>query len=169
MVVTHKQGLMVGAKRFTGNPYDGHTLSAQLVQSNALIKTAGRLIEQAFVDLGYRGVDKDNAGVEVTHQGRIKSMSQTRKKQLKRREAIEPAIGHIKHDHRMIRCNLKGSMGDALHAISCAAGYNIRWLMRAIVRLGLKGLFARVFLAAAISTLQRSPFAWRWAIVKFTG
>jgi hypothetical protein len=26
-------------------------------------------------------------------------------------------------------------VGDALHAISCAAGYNIRWLMRAIVAL----------------------------------
>ena len=32
--------------------------------------------------------------------------------------------------------------GDALHAIACAAGYNIRWLMRAMLRLGLKGLFA---------------------------
>ena len=41
----------------------------------------------------------------------------------------------------MIRCYLRGSMGDALHAIalgypvSCAADYNIRWLMRAIMRL----------------------------------
>jgi IS5 family transposase len=126
-------------------------------------------IEAALAPSLTKAVREYNAGVEVIHRGRIKSMSQTRKKQLKRRQAIEPAIGHIKHDHRMIRCNLKGSMGDALHAISCAAGYNIRWLMRAIVRLGLKGLFARVFLAAAISTLQRSPFAWRWAIVKFTG
>ena len=32
-------------------------------------------------------------------------------------------------------------MGDALHALSCAAGYNIRWLLRAIARLGLGGLF----------------------------
>ena len=42
----------------------------------------------------------------------------------------------------MVRCYLKGSLGDALHAISCAAGYNIRWLMRAMLRLGLTGLFA---------------------------
>ena len=52
---------------------------------------------------------------------------------LKRRQAIEPMIGHTKSDHRMDRCWLKGAIGDALHAISCAAGYNIRWLMRAIV------------------------------------
>lgn len=146
LAVTHKQGLMVGVKRFAGNPYDGHTLKAQLTQCNGLIADTGKAIKQAFVDLGYRGVDKDNPGVEVVHRGRIKSMSQVEKNQLKRRQAIEPAIGHTKHDNRMIRCYLKGGIGDALHAISCAAGYNIRWLLRAIKRLGLKGLFARAFL-----------------------
>jgi hypothetical protein len=29
----------------------------------------------------------------------------------------------------MDRCWLKGSKGDALHAVLCAAGFNIRWLM----------------------------------------
>ncbi len=149
LAATHKQGLIVGAKRFSGNPFDGHTLKAQLAQCNELTKDVGKPVKQAFVDLGFRGVDKDNPGVEVVHRGRIKSMSKAQKKLLRRRQAIEPAIGHIKHDHRMIRCYLKGSIGDALHAVSCAAGYNIRWLMRAIVRLGLKGLLALVFLAAA--------------------
>jgi transposase, IS5 family len=41
----------------------------------------------------------------------------------------------------MDRCWLQGATGDALHALSCAAGYNIRWLLRAIVRLGLGGIF----------------------------
>ena len=41
----------------------------------------------------------------------------------------------------MDRCWLQGAVGDALHALSCAAGYNIRWLLRAITRLGLPGLF----------------------------
>ena len=54
----------------------------------------------------------------------------------------------------MIRCYLQGSIGDALHAISCAAGYNIRWLMRAILRLGLRGSFALAFLAAVLSTIR---------------
>ena len=85
---------------------------------------------------------------QVMHRGRIKSMSKTQRKQLKRRQAVEPTIGHVKHDHRMIRCHLKGSTGDALHAIACAAGYNIRWLMRAMRHLGLKGLFALVALIA---------------------
>jgi transposase, IS5 family len=68
---------------------------------------------------------------------------------LKRRQAIEPVIGHAKADHGMLRCWLKGSTGDALHAVLCAAGFNIRWLMRAIVRLGLKGLLLRLFGLAA--------------------
>jgi IS5 family transposase len=33
----------------------------------------------------------------------------------------------------MDRCWLKGGEGDALQAVPCAAGLNIRWLMRAIV------------------------------------
>ena len=156
LAVTHKQGLMVGAKRFVGNPYDGHTLAAQISQCNELIKAAGSEVKQAFVDLGYRGVDADNPGVEVVHRGRIRSMSERQKKQLKRRQAIEPAIGHVKYDNRMIRCYLRGSIGDALHAISCAAGYNIRWLMRAIMRLGLRGLFAFVFLVAWLTVNLRS-------------
>jgi IS5 family transposase len=159
LAVTHKQGLVIGAKRFVGNPYDGHTLAAQISQCNELIQAAGSEVKQAFVDLGYRGVDADNPGVEVVHRGRIRSMSERQKRQLKRRQAIEPAIGHVKHDNRMIRCYLRGSIGDALHAISCAAGYNIRWLMRAIMRLGLRGLFAFVFLATWLT---------RYAAIRFT-
>ena len=142
LAVTHQQGLIVGAKRFTGNPFDGHTLAAQIKQANTLINTTGKVVHEAYVDLGYRGVDADNPGVRVMHRGRIKSMTKLERKRLKRRQAVEPVIGHVKHDHRMIRCHLIGSLGDALHAIACAAGYNIRWLMRAMLRLGLKGLFA---------------------------
>ena len=57
------------------------------------------------------------------------------------RQAIEPLIGHTKAEHRMNRRWLAGALGDALHALSCAAGHNIRWLLRAIVCLGVAGLF----------------------------
>ena len=145
LALSHKQGLIVGAKRFTGNPYDGHTLSAQIGQTNTLINTSGKAVIESYVDLGYRGLDADNPGVRVMHRGRIKSMTKLERKRLKRRQAVEPVIGHVKHDHRMIRCHLSGFLGDALHAIACAAGRStdgIRWLMRAMLRLGLKGLFA---------------------------
>ena len=44
-------------------------------------------------------------------------------------------IGNARSDNRMDRCWLLGALGDALRGLSCAAGYNIRWLLRAIVRL----------------------------------
>jgi IS5 family transposase len=133
LAVTHKQGLMVGARAFPGNPFDGHTLAQQLEQTTNLLQDLGRKPKQAIVDLGYRGVDADNPGVEIIHRGKYKTLTALQRRWLKRRQAIEPMIGHTKSDHRMDRCWLKGAVGDALHAISCAAGYNIRWLMRAIV------------------------------------
>ena len=141
LVVTDKQGLMVGARSFPGNPYEGQVLSAQLEQTTNLLQDLGRSPKQVIVDLGYRGVDADNPGVQIIHRGKYKSLSDHEKRLLKRRQAIEPLIGHAKADHRMDRCWLQGALGDALHALSCAAGYNIRWLLRAIARLGLGGLF----------------------------
>ena len=151
LVVTHKQGLMVGARSFPGNPYDGHVLSAQLEQTTNLLQDTGRAPKQVIVDLGYRGVDADNPGVQIIHRGKYKSLTDHEKRLLKRRQAIEPLIGHTKADHRMDRCWLQGAVGDALHALSCAAGYNIRWLLRAIARLGLGGIFCA--LSAVIACL----------------
>ena len=96
---------------------------------------------QAVVDLGFRGKDVDlaNPDLEIIHRGRIKTMTKAQRRWLKRRQAVEPAIGHLKSDNRMQRCWLQGATGDALHALCCAVGYNLRWLMRAVVRLGLKG------------------------------
>ena len=146
LAVTLKQGLMVGARTFPGNPFDGHTLAQQLEQTTNLLQELGRKPNQAIVDLGYRGVDADNPGVEIIHRGKYKTLTALQRRWLKRRQAIEPMIGHTKSDHRMDRCWLKGASGDALHAISCAAGYNIRWLMRAILAQAAKAVKA-AFLA----------------------
>lgn len=152
-MVTHKQGLMVGARTFPGNPYDGHILSAQLEQTTNLLQDLNRAPKQVFADLGYRGVDDDYPGVDITHRGKFKSLSRQQRRWLKRRPAIEPAIGHMKSDHRMDRCWLQGALGDALHAVSCAVGYNLRWLLRAIARLGIAPIFLRL-LQAALSALK---------------
>jgi len=138
IAVTHKSGLMVGAKTFPGNPYDGHILHKQLSQTRVLLENTGSIPKQVIVDLGFRGVDADNQQVEIIHRGKYKSLTKPQRRWLKRRQAVEPAIGHLKSDHRMDRCWLQGTLGDALHAVLCAAGYNLRWLMRAICRSGLK-------------------------------
>jgi IS5 family transposase len=181
LAVTHKQGLMVGARSFPGNPYDGHVLSAQLEQTTNLLQDLGRAPKQVVVDLGYRGVDADNPGVQIIHRGKYKSLSEQEKKLLKRRQAIEPLIGHTKADHRMDRCWLQGALGDALHALGCAAGYNIRWLLRAIARLSLGAVFyalsaVAVYAAALVAALSvpalaspsalRTRRAWRSTFIR---
>ena len=135
IVVSHKAGLMMGARTFPGSPYDGHILSAVIEQATNLMQDLPVKIKQIVVDLGFRGVDADNPGMEIIHRGKIKSLSRQQKTWLRRRQAVEPAIGHLKSDHRMDRCWLQGAMGDALHAISCAAGFNLRWLLRAVADL----------------------------------
>ena len=144
LVVTHKNGLMVGARSFPGNPYDGHTLAEQLEQTNILLQGIGVKPATAVVDLGFRGVDREVAPVQLIHRGKINSLDQQQRRWLRRRQAIEPAIGHTKSDNRMDRCWLQGSLGDALHALLCAAGYNIRWLLRAIARNGLRAVLFRI-------------------------
>ncbi len=139
LAVTHKSGLIVGARSFPGNPYDGHTLAGQIEQTNVLLEDIGVKPTTAVVDLGYRGVDH-LVKIEVVHRGRYKSMTDQQRRWIKRRQAIEPVIGHAKNDHGMRRCWLKGSDGDALHAVLCAAGFNIRWLLRAIARGGIAAL-----------------------------
>jgi transposase, IS5 family len=140
LAVTHQNGLMVGARSFPGNPYDGHTLAEQLEQTNTLLQDIGTTPIVAVVDLGFRGVEVEAAvgAVQIIHRGKFKSLDAQQRRWLKRRQAIEPAIGHAKLDHRMDRCWLQGATGDALHAVLCAAGFNIRWLLRAIARKGLK-------------------------------
>lgn len=77
-------------------------------------------------------------------------MSEQERRLLKRRQAIEPIIGHLKGEHRMGRCYLKGELGDSINAVLAAAGYNIRWLLRQIVKKGLaflEGAFLRLLRA----------------------
>jgi len=140
IAVTHKSGLMVGARTFPGNPYDGHVHNEQLEQTTILLEDTGKAPKQVIVDLGYRGVDQDNPTVEIIHHGKYKSLTKLKRRWLKRRQAVEPTIGHLKSDQRMDRCWLPRQLGDALHAVLCAAGYNIRWLLPAMVRLGLSAL-----------------------------
>ena len=120
-----------------------------------MLEDIGVKPKQVVVDLGYRGkeVDAANPDVQIIHRGRYKSMSKHERKLLKRRQAVEPAIGHLKADPRMNRCWLKGAIGDALHALSCAVGYNLRWLMRAVLRLGLKGFLLAFALVRWVASM----------------
>lgn len=140
LAVTIRGNLIVGARAFSGAPFDGHTLHEQIEQASILMQDSGSQPNKAVVDLGYRGVDADNPGLVITHRGKARSLSADDRKLLKRRNAIEPIFGHLKADHRMDRCHLKGETGDRLHAVLCAAGYNLRWLLRMIAKKGLRAV-----------------------------
>ena len=110
-----------------GNPYDGHTLPEAVEQVSIL---TDHLPKAVFVDKGYRGVAID--GVAIWLSGQKRGVTPAIKKAIHRRSAIEPAIGHMKNDGRLRRNWLKGSLGDALHAVLCGAGHNLRMILRAL-------------------------------------
>jgi IS5 family transposase len=119
--VTHVQAL-------PGNPYDGHTL-ARIIP--AIEQLVGNTIDRLHADAGYRG---HNAPPD--YKFKIYTSKQKRrvtpniKREMRRRSAIEPVIGHLKHEHRMDRNYLAHRKGDAINPILAAVGYNFRRLIR---------------------------------------
>jgi IS5 family transposase len=119
--VTHVQAL-------PGNPYDGHTLARVIPAMEQLI---GNTIERLHADAGYRG---HNAPPD--YKFKIYTSKQKRrvtpqiKREMRRRSAVEPVIGHLKAEHRMDRNYLAFRQGDANNAILAAVGYNFRRLIR---------------------------------------
>jgi len=129
------------AAALPGNPYDGHTLRTVIEDTQRL---TGREIERAYVDRGYRGHDAPNPR-RVFISGQKRGVVGAIKRELRRRSAIEPVIGHMKAQGHLDRCYLKGHAGDAANAILSAVGYNFRrilaWL-RILLRLILEHMIA---------------------------
>ena len=125
VAATSRGGWFVGAMAIHGNPYDGHTLKAQMEQLERLRVQP----EQVFVDRGYRGHGYE--GPSEVHVDKVRRGGTARRlwRWMKRRAAIEPGIGHLKQEHRMDRCRLKGVEGDAFNATLSAAGMNFRKLL----------------------------------------
>ena len=145
LAVTNREGLVVGMQTHAGKPYDGQTLAPALAQVERLTGTAP---ERCYVDRGYRGhqVEGETA---VFVAGRRRGMSPTIRRELRRRSAIEAMIGHMKLDGKLARNHLKGALGDAIHALLCGAGHNLRLILRHLARL-LRTLF--LLLAPAAQT-----------------
>ncbi len=124
LATTLDRGFVVGMRSLPGNPYDGHTLDEALEQVTILTGAAPRL---AVVDRGYRGhgVTKTRVLISGTRRGLTPALA----KLLRRRSAIEPEIGHMKTDGRLARCPLKGTQGDAIFAVLCGCGHNIRKIL----------------------------------------
>jgi transposase, IS5 family len=139
--VTPGGQFVLAARALPGNPYDGHTLAAQIAQTERL---TGVGIERAYVDRGYRGHDADKARVILSGQKR--GITPTIRRERRRRNAIEPVIGHMKSDGHLGRNFLRGTEGDATNVVLAAAGHNLR-----LLRAWLAWLFALLLsLATAV-------------------
>jgi IS5 family transposase len=120
IVSTSAGNWIIGAKAFHGNPFDGHTLASSLAQAE---KLSGHYPKESYCDKGYRGVKPgDWVRCEILIPGVRGKRTRTIKRYLKRRNAIEPIIGHIKSDHGMDRNCLKGEEGDRINILMANRG-----------------------------------------------
>jgi transposase, IS5 family len=136
-------------KTLPGNPYDGHTLRDVIEDTE---KLTGCEIERGYVDKGYRGHDAKNPR-RVFISGQKRGVFGIIKRELRRRSAIEPVIGHLKAEGHLGRCYLKGRAGDAANAILSAVGYNFRRILAWLRKLLSQILIAILRLLITRSTL----------------
>ena len=129
------------AKALHGNPYDGHTLGPVVADLEKLTGVAARRIHG---DKGYRGHNYPDR-FKVWISGQVRRVTKAIRREMRRRAAVEPVIGHLKDDHRMRRNHLKGRDGDRINAVLAAAGYNFSLLRRWLAELlrGLLGILCR--------------------------
>jgi len=125
VVTTSRDNFVVGMRALPGNPFDGHTLPEALEQVERI---SGVVPERCYVDRGYRGHEIEST--EVFISGQRRGVTPTIKRELKRRSAVEPIIGHMKDDGKLGRNWLKGTIGDKINALLCGAGHNIRIILR---------------------------------------
>jgi IS5 family transposase len=116
------------AKALPGNPYDGHTLETIIPEIETLV---GNTIQRIVADKGYRGHNAPpDDKFRVYLSGQKRGVTPQIKRDIKRRSAVEPVIGHLKAEHRMDRNYVAHRAGDAVNAVLAAAGYNFRLLIR---------------------------------------
>jgi transposase, IS5 family len=131
--VTRPNGgqFVLHAKALHGNPFDGHTLGPVITDLERLTGVETRSIH---VDKGYRGHTHAHK-FRVWISGRVRGATAAIRREMKRRAAVEPVIGHLKAEHRMDRNYLKGRHGDRSNAVLAAAGHNFSLLLRWLERL----------------------------------
>src|SRR5436305_5581970 len=128
--LAHAKGgqFVTHVKALPGNPYDGHTLATVIPHMEALV---GNTIERILADKGYRGHNAPpDYKFRVFTSGQKRRMTPTIKRELRRRSAVEPVIGHLKAEHRMQRNYLWHRQGNATNAVLAAVGYNFRRLIQ---------------------------------------
>lgn len=145
LLITQRTGVVVGAINFTETLHDSKTLPDAIEQYERLM---GKQPQNIFLDRGYRGPKKINNTYLHTPKP-DKNITTAKRRRHKRRAAIEPTIGHLKHDHRMIRNYLKGTTGDAINLMLAASAMNFKRVMNIFKRkmhIFVQNFFAQIVL-----------------------
>ena len=115
------------------NQYDGKLIEPTLEQ---IYRVTGQYPDEALVDRGCKGKKKIGPTQIIRPSRSDKKQSPYQKskmrKKMRKRAGIEPIISHLKHDHRMLRCFLKGVRGDQNNMLLAAIGFNLRRRLNAI-------------------------------------
>jgi IS5 family transposase len=125
ILVTQNTNVIVGAICFNENIHDSKTLPKAIDQYEKLLDKKPKEI---FADRGYPGAKEIN-GVKISIPKPQVNITQKQRNKHKRRAAIEPIIGHLKHNYRLIKNYLKGTMGDAINLLLSAAAMNFKRVM----------------------------------------
>lgn len=128
---TITSGIIVGVQN-AFNEYDGNTLPPLLEQVEAI---TGHRPNHVFCDRGFRGkTDIEGTKIEIPNTPKkniTEHYKRKAKEKFRRRSAIEATISHVKHDFRMLRNYLKGTIGDTINMLLAATAFNLRKWMRA--------------------------------------
>ncbi len=122
ILVTQNTNVIVGAICFNENIHDSKTLPKAIDQYEKLLDKKPKEI---FADRGYPGAKEIN-GVKISIPKPQANITQKQRNKHKRRAAIEPIIGHLKHNYRLIKNYLKGTMGNAINLLLSAAAMNFK-------------------------------------------
>ena len=156
IAVTKTGGIIVGAKSFSSNVYDGDTLPEVLSQIEAV---RGAAPATAFCDRGFRGrkqVGKTDILLPGTPSPNASEYDKRKaRKNFGRRSAIEPIIGHLQYTFRLARNYLKGTIGDTINLLLAAAAFNCKKWLNALAQ----GLLLAFFSVWTVpSTRGRSSY-----------
>ena len=128
---TAQSNLIVGVVSHEHHIHDTHTLPDVL---NHVKQSRGKSAKQAVMDRGYPGPSRIGDTEIVRPKKPLKKDNRyqrhKKRKQCRRRAAIEPVIGHLKSDHRLSRNYLKGVLGDQINLLMAATAWNLKqWLL----------------------------------------
>jgi IS5 family transposase len=152
----NKVGLITGGKKgkkiilaiqgFTNNLFDGHTIEPLL---NQMEENKLQLPKELAYDRGGKGKSQIN-GVKILtpsppKKSDTKYQKNKKRQQFRARAGIEPIIGHLKSDYRMLENYFWGSEGIQINALMAATAWNLKKMMEQLKTKILQFIFRLFF------------------------